>query len=139
MNFLRDGFVPPREKVTERLTPPQGRFTAPKENDADKFTECSSRNKAFSLRSKFTPLIDKAVGKVTVPRKKANKPIFPRERVEGRFPRGGYGDRVVPLSKRKFMIEDRITPPKGRFFPPREKIADNFTSSRGKAGEGHVP
>ena len=37
------------------------------------------------------------------------------------------------------MPEDRITPPKGRFFPPREKIANNFTSLREKAREGHVP
>ena len=100
------------------------------------FRECSSRNKAFSP-SKFTPPNDKVVGKVTVPRKKENKLVFPRERVEGRFPRGGSGDRVVPLSKRKFMIEDRITPPKGRFFPLREKITDNFTSSKEKVGEGH--
>ena len=33
-------------------------------------------------------LNDKAKGKVIVPRKNANKPIFPRERAEGRFPRG---------------------------------------------------
>ena len=71
--------------------------------------------------------------------KKANKPIFPRERVEGGFPRGGYGDRVVPLSTRRFLPKDRITLPKGRFFLPIEKIVDNFTSSREKAGEGHVP
>ena len=90
-------------------------------------------------RGKFTHLNDKIVGKVTIPRKKANKPIFPRERAEGRFPRGGYGDRVVPLSKRRFLPEDRITLPNGRFFLPREKIVDNYTSSREKAGEGHVP
>ena len=90
-------------------------------------------------RDKFTPLNDKVVGKVTVPRKKANKPIFPRERAEGRFPRGGYGDRVVPLSKRRFLPKDIITFPKGRFFLPREKIVDSFTSSREKAREGHVP
>ena len=95
--------------------------------------------RAFSLRGKFTSLNDKAVGKVTIPRKKANKLIFPRERVEGIFPRGGFGDRVVPLSKRRFMAEDRITAPKGRFFPPREKITDNFTSSKENVREGHVP
>ena len=30
-------------------------------------------------------------------------------------------------------------PLKGRFFPPRDKIAENFNYSREKAGEGHVP
>ena len=48
------------------------------------------------------------------------------------------GDGFVHLSKRRFILEDRITHPKGRFFLPREKIADNFTSSREKAEEGHV-
>ena len=43
----------------------------------------------FSLRGKFTPPNDKVVRKVTVPRKKTNKPVFPRERAKGRFPRGG--------------------------------------------------
>ena len=43
----------------------------------------------FSLRGKFTPPNDKVVKKVTVPRKKTNKPDFPRERAKGRFPRGG--------------------------------------------------
>ena len=106
------------------------------ENDAGRFSECSLRNRAFSPRGKFTPLNDKALGKVTIPRKKANKPVFPREGAEGRFPRGGFRDRVVPLSKRRFLPKDRITPPNGRFFPLREKIVDNFTSSREKVGEG---
>ena len=57
---------------------------------------------------------------------------------DGRFPRGGSRDRVVPLSKRRFLLEDRFTPPKGRFFSSREKIADNFTSLREKVEEGHV-
>ena len=135
MNSPGYWFVPPREKVAERPTLPWDRFTA---NDAGRFRECSSRNKAFSIRGKFTPLNDKAIWKVTIPRKKANKPIFPREITEGRFPRGGFGDRVVPLSKRKFLLKDRITPPKGRLFPLREKIIGNFTSSREKVGEGHV-
>ena len=34
-------FIPPREKVVERPTPPQGRFISSRENDAGKFTECS--------------------------------------------------------------------------------------------------
>ena len=137
-NSSGNGFVPTREKATERPTPPWGRFSALRENDVGRFRECSSRNRAFSLKSKFTPQNDKAIGKVTVPRKKANKPIFPRERAEGRFPRGGSRDKVVPLSKRRFLPKDRITPPKGRCFLPREKIANNFTSSREKAREGHV-
>ena len=139
MNSPRDEFVPSKEKAIERSTPPRGRFTAPRENDAGRFRECSSRNKAFSPRGKVSLPNDKAIGKVTVPRKKANKPIFLREKDKGRFLRGGYGDRVVLLSKRRFLPKDRITPLKGRFFPPREKIADNFTSSREKAGEVHVP
>ena len=139
MDSSGDGFIPPREKAAERPTPPRDRFTAPRENDAGKFRECLSRNRAFSPRGKFTPPNDKVVGKVTIPRNKENKLVFPRKRDEGRFITGGYGDRVVPLSKRRFLLEDRITPPKGRFFPLREKIVDNFTSSREKVGEGHVP
>ena len=99
MNSPGYGFVPPIEKAVERPTLPRDRFTAPRENDAGKFRECSSRNKAFSSRGKFTHLNDKDIGKGTVPRKKANKTIFPRERAKGRFPRGGFGDRVAPLSK----------------------------------------
>ena len=127
------------EKVVERPTPPLGRFIAPRENDANRFRECSSRNRTFSPRRKFTSPNGKAVRKVTVPRNKANKPVFPRERAEGRFPGDGYGDRVVPLCKRRFLLDDRITHPNGRFFPLREKIVDNFTSLREKAWEGHVP
>ena len=77
---------------------------------------------------KFTPLNDKDVRKV----------IVLRERAEGGFPRGGSGDRVVPLSKRRFLQEDRITSRRGILFSSREKIADNFTSPREKAGERHV-
>ena len=103
MSSLRDGFVPPRKKATEKPTPPRGKFTAPRENDAGRFKEYSSRHRAFSLRGRFIAPNDKAVGKVTFPRKKANKPMFPRERAKGRFPRGGSRDRVVPLSKRTFL------------------------------------
>ena len=116
------------KKGVERTTSPWGRFTAPRENDISRFKECSSRNRAFFPRGKFTPLNDKAAGKVTIP----------REIAEGRCPRGEYEDRVVPLSKRRFLQEDRITPPKGKIFSLREKIADNFTSLRKKAREGHV-
>ena len=93
MNSPGYRFVPPREKVIERPTPPQGRFTTPRENDAGKFREYSSRNKAVSPRGKFTPPNEKVVRKVNVPRKKASKPVFPREKVEGRFPRGESKDR----------------------------------------------
>ena len=34
-------FIPPREKVVERLTPPWGRFISPMENNAGRFKECS--------------------------------------------------------------------------------------------------
>ena len=87
MNSLGDGFIPPREKASERATHPRGRFIAPRENDAGRFKECSSRNRDFSLRGKFTPPHDKVVRKVT----------------EGKFPRGGSRDRVVPLSKRFYQ------------------------------------
>ena len=66
------------------------------------------KREIFFPRGKFTPLNDKAIGKVTVP----------RERAEGRCPRGGFGDRVVPLSKRRFLLEDVITPLKGKIFSP---------------------
>ena len=120
MNSLVDGFVPLKEKVAKRPTSPWGKFTTSKENDAGGFRERSSRKRAFTLRGKFTPLNDKIVGKIIVPRKKANEPVFSMERVEGRFLRGEYGDRVVPLSKRRFMPEDKITSPKGIFFHKRE-------------------
>ena len=76
MNSLGDGLVPPREKAVERPTPPRDRFTTPRENDAGRFKKCSSRNRAFSPMSKFTPPNDKVVGKVTVPRNKANNLFF---------------------------------------------------------------
>ena len=79
MNSLGDGFVSPKEKTVERPTPQRDRFTTPRKNDVGRFKECSSRNKSFSLRSKFTPPNDKAIGKVTVPRKNANKLVFLRE------------------------------------------------------------
>ena len=56
------------------------------------------------------------------PYKMAKKIVFPRERAEGRFPRGGSRDRVVPLSKRWFLPEEKITPPKGRFSTLRERL-----------------
>ena len=87
---------------------------------------------------KLTPPNDKAIEEVTFPKKKASKPVFPRERIGGIFPRGGSRDRLISLSKIRFLLEDIITPPKGRFSPLREKIAYNFTSPREKAGEGHV-
>ena len=41
MSSPGDGFVPLREKVAERATSPWGRLTTPRENDADRFRECS--------------------------------------------------------------------------------------------------
>ena len=90
VNSPRDRFVPPREMAIENSTPPRGRLIALRENDAGKFRECSLRNSSSFLRGKFTSPNDKGVGKVT----------------KGRFPRGGSGDRVVPLSKRRFLLED---------------------------------
>ena len=89
MNSPEDEFVPLREKGVERTTSPRGRFTAPRGNDTGRFRECSLRKRAFFSRGKLTPLNDKVVGKV----------IVPRERANDRCPRGGFGDRVVPLSK----------------------------------------
>ena len=66
------------------------------------------KKESFFPRGKFTPLTDKAGGKV----------IVLRVIVEGRCPRGGSGDIVVPLTKRRFLQEDRITPPKGKIFSP---------------------
>ena len=43
MNSPGDGFVHPREMAAERSIPPWGRFTTPKENNADRFRECFSR------------------------------------------------------------------------------------------------
>ena len=63
-------FIPPREKVVERPTPPWGRFISPRENDAGRFRECFSRKIAFSLSGKFIPLNGKIVVKVNSPRKK---------------------------------------------------------------------
>ena len=76
MNSLRNGFIPPREKAVERSTLSRGRFIAPWDNDPSRFRECSLRNRVFSPMGKATPLNDKVVGKVIVPRKKANKLIF---------------------------------------------------------------
>ena len=66
MNSRGVRFVPPKEMAIERPTPPWGRFTTIRENDASKSKECSSRNKDFSPRGKITPPNDKVVGKVTV-------------------------------------------------------------------------
>ena len=83
-------------------------FTIPRENDTGRFRECSSRKRDFFPRGKFTPLNDKAGGKV----------IVLRVIVEGKCPRGGSRDIVVPLTKRRFLQKDRITPPKGKIFSP---------------------
>ena len=103
MNSPGYGFVPSREKVVEKPTLPRGRFTAPRENDAGRSKERFSRNRVFSTRGEFAPPNDKVMGKVTVQRNKANKPVFPKKRAEGIFPRCGSKDRVIPLSKRRFF------------------------------------
>ena len=50
-NSLEDAFAPPKEKVVH----PWDRFIVSRENDASRFKECFSINRAFSPRSKFTP------------------------------------------------------------------------------------
>ena len=59
-----------------------GRLTTPREDDASRFKECSSRKRAFSPKGKslFTLLNDKSIGKVIVLRKMAKKIVFSRER-----------------------------------------------------------
>ena len=91
-NSPEDEFVPPRENVVERPTPPRDRFNAPRENDMGRFRECSSRNQAFSLRGKFTspkgtfyPPREKIADKFTFLKDiVGNKPViffFPRRRL----------------------------------------------------------
>ena len=50
------------------------------------------------------------------------------------FPKGGP---VSPRYEMKFA-RDNFTSPRGRLFSSKEKIADNFTSSRNLARERHV-
>ena len=80
MNSPGYRFVPYRKMVIERPTPPWGKFTMPRENDACRFREYSSRNIAFSLRGKFTPPKgrffpprEKIVDNFTTPKKKARE------------------------------------------------------------------
>ena len=121
MNSPRDRFLPPKEMVVERHTPPRGRFTTLRENNVGRFRECSSRNKAFSPRGKFTPPNDKVVGKVPVQ--------------EGKFPRAGSCNRVVSLSKRRFLPKDRITCPNGRFLFPKREYCRQLHFSKGVGRE----
>ena len=122
-------FIPLKEKVVERPTPPWGRFISPREKDARRFRDCSSRKKAFSPRDKFTPLNGKIVGKVNSLRKKVGErhvyPLMPM------FPKGG------PISPRYIMkvTRNNFTSLRGRFFSLKEKIADNFTFPRNMVGE----
>ena len=102
INSLRDGFVPPREKVVERPTPPWDRFTTPRKNDAGKFRKYSSRNRVFYLRGKFTPPNDKVVGKVTSSRELAGEGHVPS--VKPVFPGSG------PSSPRYRMMSPRCRP-----------------------------
>ena len=130
-NFPKE-FIPPREKVVERPTPPWGRFISPRENDAGRFRECSSRKKAFSPRGKFTPLNGKIVGKVNFLKKGAGKRhVYP---LKPMFPKGRP---ISPRYKMKFT-GDNFTSQRGRFFSLKENIADNFTSPRNLARERHV-
>ena len=71
MNSLRDGFLPSREKDIERPTPQWGRFTNLRENDVGKFREFPQEIVPF-------PQVASSLlqGKVTILRKKENKPFF---------------------------------------------------------------
>ena len=77
----------------------------------------------------FVPPREKAAKRLTAP--------------WGRFPASWENDaskfRECSLRNRVFSLGGKFTAPKGRFFPPREKIADNLTFPREKAWEGHVP
>ena len=102
------------------------------ENDVGRFRECSSRNKDFSLRGKFTPLNDKSTGKVTFSREKAReRHVYPLMPI---FPKSG----LISPRYRMMFTRDNFTSPRVRFFSLREKIVDNFTSPRHKVGERHV-
>ena len=107
-------FIPPKEKVVERPTPPWGRFISLRENDAGVFRECSSRKRVVSLRGKFTLLNGKIVGKVNSSRKKVGERHVYFLRLM--FPKCG------PISLKYRMKFTR----------------DNFTSPRNLAGERHV-
>ena len=76
MNSPEDEFVPLREKGAKWIASPRGRFISPRENDAGRFKEFSSRKKACSLRGKFPPLNDKISGKASSPKKKAWERLF---------------------------------------------------------------
>ena len=124
-------FVPHREKVIERPTLPWGRFSSPRENDAGRFRECSSRKRAFSPRGKFTPL-NEIAGKVNSSMKKAReRHVYP---LRPMFPKGGL---VSPRYRMK-STRYNFTSQRGRFFSSKEKIVDNFTYPRNLAGERHV-
>ena len=114
MNSLEEEFIPPKEKVVERPTPPWGRFISLRENDACRFRECSSRKRVFSSRGKFTHFNDKIAGKVNSLRKKV-------------------GERHVSA------LRSMLT--KGGPISPRCKMMftkDNFTFSRKNVGKRHV-
>ena len=86
----------------------------------------------FSSRGKFTPLNGKISGKANSLRKKAGeRHIYP---LNPMFPKG----RLISLRYRMKFTRDNFTSLGGRFFPSKEKIADNFTFPRNLAGERHV-
>ena len=90
------------------------------------------KKKGFSLRDKFTSLNGKIARKVNSPRKNiGERHVHPLKLM---FPKGGH---ISPRYIMKFTM-DNFTSPRGRFFSSKEKIADNFTSSRNLAGERQV-
>ena len=125
-------FIPHREKVVERPTPPWGRFISPGENDADGFRKCSSRKRAFSPRGEFTSLNGKITGKFNSLRKKAGeRHVYP---LRPMFPKCGP---ISPRYRIKFT-KDNFKSPRGRLFSSKEKIVDNFTFPTNLARERHV-
>ena len=82
-----------------------------------------------SLEDEFVPPREKVVERHTLP---WGRFTAPSESDEGMF-------RECSSRNRAFSPRGKFIPLKGRFFSLREKIADNFTSSMEKAGEGHIP
>ena len=117
MNYPEDEFIPPKEKVVERPTHPWGRFTAPMENDADKFREGSSRNKAFSPRGGFCSSREKITNNFISLREKTWERHIPLVILV--FPRGGPG------SPRYKMMS-----PLDKFTSPKDMVGNKHVFSR---------
>ena len=103
MNSLEE-FIPPKEKVAERPTPPCGRFISLRENDAGRFRECFSRKRAFSPWGKFTPLNRNIANNFSSPRNMAGErhvspaiPVFLKGRPSS--PREEVAEKEKPMRR----------------------------------------